>query len=573
MKKNVRIVDIEGNLTFFKPNWAQMRVYRAMIAQEIAGVPIRIQVLKARRLGISTGSAALFYALEYENNDWRSFVCAHDGDSSDVLFEMIRIMQEEDETPRPTRNSNKKEIIWSKPHRGYYHVQTAGKINLARGWTIQCLHSSEVAFWPHAAPTQLSVMNAAKRAYVVIKESTGNGQGGQFFEDWQRSVQSRIDMPDVKDGFEPIFLPWTEHSEYATEAPEGYDWDILSEEEEELLADGLSYEQLYWRRRALADECGYDTDLFHQEYPRSPEEAFLAYGEIVVKPNILKYHGTTIRRGPRAKLVWDPSTLNLSRDKRHIILSYSDEFRDPYWEVWDEPNNEHDYVVAGDFAKGELADPDDGTSKRDSHCVYVLDRVTLEQVAVLHTRKMDGDVVGEEMLKAALFYNNAWTNGDVTGGFGLAGMNFVKRWPYSNMQRQRESDVEERVETLDRLWTNITGQNRENLVDQWLMLIRPDHQAKFIGRLVVRHKGLLDEEGQFVRNRQGRRTHRVGAHDDCIWAIILAIDCHLNCPRDLPKRRSGPSINPWFRSAAFIGGSDTELATLGQGNRGGSVTG
>ena len=573
MAENIYIVDIEGNLTLFDPNWAQMRLYKTMMEQEIAGVPIRVQVLKARRLGISTGTAALFYALEYENSDWRSFVCAHDGDSSDILFEMVRVMNEEFGTMRPTRNSNKKEIIWQKPHRGYYQVQTAGKLNLARGWTIQCLHSSEVAFWPHAAPTQLSVMNAAKRAYVVVKESTANGQGGQFYEDWNRAVQARRDQPHIKDGFEPIFFSWTDHPDYATPAPEGYDWSYLTEEEQDLLADGLSYDQLYWRRRTLEDECGNDTDLFHQEYPRTPEEAFLASGDLVVKPNVLAHHNKTVCEGLRAKFLWDPATQSRPREQRRVLLMYDDEFRDPYWELWEEPIAEHDYVIGGDFSKGELSDPDDDNSDRDSHCLTVLDRVTLRQVAMLHTQRYDADEMGEEMLKASIYYNGAWTNGDVTGGYGVAAMNYLKRWPWPKMQRQREADTEERVEELEKLWTNITSANRANLVDQWLMLIRPDSQGTFKGKLDIRYKGLLDEEGQFIRNRQGKRVHRAGAHDDCIWAMILAVDCHLMCPRDLPERPSLPKVNPEFGGVGYSGGRDTLLAGMGDNPKGGSVTG
>ena len=40
----------------------------------------------------------------------------------------------------------------------------------------------------------------------------------------------------------------------------------------------LSYEQLLWRRWTLKNKCQNDIKIFRQEYPSTPEEAFVTTG-------------------------------------------------------------------------------------------------------------------------------------------------------------------------------------------------------------------------------------------------------------------------------------------------------
>ena len=54
IEEYLKIVDKSGDLIDFKLNKAQRKIYSAIQEQARAGKPIRIIVLKARQLGITT---------------------------------------------------------------------------------------------------------------------------------------------------------------------------------------------------------------------------------------------------------------------------------------------------------------------------------------------------------------------------------------------------------------------------------------------------------------------------------------------------------------------------------------
>lgn len=102
---------------------------------------------------------------------------------------------------------------------------------------------------------------------MVIIESTANGFN--FFKQmWDDAVAGRND-------FVPFFAAWYEMEEYRR----AYRGEELTAEEEALKAAfSLDNEQLMWRRWCIRNNCNNDIDLFHQEYPATPEEAFLTSG-------------------------------------------------------------------------------------------------------------------------------------------------------------------------------------------------------------------------------------------------------------------------------------------------------
>jgi hypothetical protein len=154
-------------------------------------------------------------------------------------------------------------------------VATAGGDGIARGETISDMHLSEIAFWLASAPAEnlngllQSLPNADDTECFI--ESTANGFN-LFKELWDGAVSGEND-------FEPFFAAWFETPEYRTPVPEGFERTL---EEEDLVAlYGLDDEQLVWRRRRIAAS---GRELFMQEYPCSPDEAFIASGRPVFNP-------------------------------------------------------------------------------------------------------------------------------------------------------------------------------------------------------------------------------------------------------------------------------------------------
>ena len=80
-----------------------------------------------------------------------------------------------------------------------------------------------------------------------------------------------------------MFIPWYVDPEYREEVPENFE---RTPEEIELAEKyDLDDEQLMFRRRKIAQN---GIDLFRQEYPSEPEEAFLTTGRPVFNPEQLQ---------------------------------------------------------------------------------------------------------------------------------------------------------------------------------------------------------------------------------------------------------------------------------------------
>lgn len=237
-------------------------------------------MLKGRQVGISTYIAGRFYWRVTHRKGVRAFILTHLDTASDNLFGMAKRLHENcPDLVRPhTGKSNAKELSFDLLDSGY-KVATAGTAEVGRSETIQFFHGSEVAFWPNAQQHVAGIKQAIADAPGTedIRESTANGIGNAFHADWKAAERGDSD-------YEPIFIPWFWHEEYAASAPS--DWDAPSDWQDYASAYGLSREQLYWawrKNRDMAFVAGGDASApcwqFKQEYPANADEAFQTSGE------------------------------------------------------------------------------------------------------------------------------------------------------------------------------------------------------------------------------------------------------------------------------------------------------
>ena len=133
---------------------------------------------------------------------------------------------------------------------------------------------------------------------------------------------------------------------------------------------GCTLEQLNWRRSTIRNECDGDLDKFHQEYPSTPEEAFLVSGRPRFNVKILK---KMLSVSSPPKMV---GYLVNGLQGPELELNQKG-----YLKIWAAPLTGRKYVIGGDVAEGHIQRED--TKEPDYSCLQVLDRKTLEQVAVL----------------------------------------------------------------------------------------------------------------------------------------------------------------------------------------------
>ena len=117
---------------------------------------------------------------------------AHDQESAEEIFRIVHRFWEN--LPKATRTgalvtsrSNVRQIVFPRLD-SEYRVATAGDPNAGRGMTIHNLHCSEVARWPRDGVETLASLRAAVPADGdIVLESTPNGAGGVFYEEWQQA--------------------------------------------------------------------------------------------------------------------------------------------------------------------------------------------------------------------------------------------------------------------------------------------------------------------------------------------------------------------------------------------------
>lgn len=240
---------------------------------------VRALVLKGRQVGISTYIAGRFYWRISHKRGFRAFILTHIDVASDNLFDMAKRFHENcPEMMRPaTGKANAKELSFARMASGY-KVATAGSAEVGRSETLQLFHGSEVAFWPnaqkHSAGVQQAIANVPETE--VIFESTANGIGNAFHAAWKAAQRGETD-------YEPIFIPWFWHEEYASTLAAGWRPPQAFLDYEE--AYGLERSQTHWawlKNRELVVTAGGSPDepcwQFRQEYPANADEAFQTSG-------------------------------------------------------------------------------------------------------------------------------------------------------------------------------------------------------------------------------------------------------------------------------------------------------
>jgi len=222
-ENNLTIINKNGRQIPFKLNSYQRRICDEIKKQEEAGQPVRIFILKARQMGISTFCAGYIYFKTTTNPFISSATVAHDSKSSANIFSISKRFYEFTQPfKRPMkRYSNAKELTFENPDEkdrdadpgllSKMWIETAGKKTAGRSATIHHLHISELAYWEDAKETLTGLLESVPHSAhtSILIESTANGVDGigrEFYEWFLATSQA-------KNSFKLIFIPWFENNE------------------------------------------------------------------------------------------------------------------------------------------------------------------------------------------------------------------------------------------------------------------------------------------------------------------------------------------------------------------------
>jgi hypothetical protein len=418
---------------------------------------IRIILLKCRQWGGTTLTKAAEVALCLFWPNSAELTVADDNDKSTNILQMFTYMLED--LPawlKPKLHNSARDHIrfngflnMELETRSELWVATANNVKIGRSLTLTLIHGSECAFWgKNSSEVLLGLRNALADTYgsLFVQESTANGWGGEFFDEWRRAVDGESTMV-------PLFIPTSMIAEYCMQPNDRRLYSIGMDEEDRLKWDaaaaagdvsGLNLSQeelelwekhkcsgsfLLWARFAVRDKCAGNWQKFRQEYPLTADEAFISTGSPAFNPTILQNQMVANANTQ----YWD-GTVTFDMDGK----ARWDTIGNGPIRLFEHPVPGHEYIVSADPSSGSELYVD-YVKEGDNSAIVVRDRHARKVVArhVGRTAPYDMAMMVWGLVK---YYNEAWSVTENNSGWGQPIIEYLRDKGYGKQYMRRIQD-------------------------------------------------------------------------------------------------------------------------------------
>lgn len=495
IEKYIKIRDKSGKIINLQFNEPQQRLYDIIKEQKLKNKPVRIVILKARQLGFSTIAESILFKETTTKFNVNTGIITHQDEATKNLFNMSKLMYEclPPEMKPSKKASNAQELIFDNDKgtglKSKIRCMTAGSQGVGRSYTYDNLHVSELAFWPgNKKTTMTGLLQAVPNlpSTIIIIESTANGFE-YFKEIWDGAVAGEND-------FIPLFVGWNELKDY--QMP--YTGFELTSEEIQLQRDyNLSLEQLTWRRWCIRNNCSNDIEQFKQEYPITPEEAFISTGACYFNKEIIMGRINKIKNTKPLRKGYFSYSIN---GNKISDIEFIDDDKG-YIDIYEEPKEGHPYVLGGDTAG-------DGS---DYFTGLVIDNSNSKQIAKLRHNKIDEDEYSRQIYCLGTYYNNALVG--LENNYSTYPTKKLKEYDYPKMYiREVEDNIPEVIQ--DKYGFLTTKATRPIILAMLKEIFRDN--ISYINDLDVLYEGLV-----FIKNEKGRAEAEQGKHDDLIMGLAI----------------------------------------------------
>ena len=484
-----------------------------------------LNILKARREGMSTYVEGRIFHHVVTNKNAGAFIVAHDSQGLNRIFNMSKLFY--DELPKQfkplTRYVSKNELTFENPNdrsrafdsglRSSIEVFSANRGRAAaRSGGFVAAHFSEVGLYQNAGELMTAVEAALENSVYRINESTAYGRGNFFHQLWLEGKKKRSN-------FRNVFLSYLEDPTYKLEFRSPRERKIFQanlDEEERMHIQkyGASLEQLLWRRDKLsnfaADPDMEPLDKFHQEYPVDDVEAFVSSGN--------PYFSRSRLREYENKVI-DPIFQGKIDDKLGLI-------KDDYGElkIWEMPIAGCEYVLGVDVGEGN-ARSDQGENIEYLEADDYGDQSVIEILKVPQPGKpieqiaefvayCDPVILARQLMLLGNFYNEGMLSIEINNQ-GLTTLSEVKG-DYWNIYRWQYLDHAGKYTSNKLGWvTNVS--TRPHMCNYTSAAVNAD-------MLVIRSKDLVDEMMSFIKRGVGYGGEADNnCYDDRVMAFMIAI--------------------------------------------------
>lgn len=522
-KNNLYIKDKHAKIVKFVPNVAQRALIDYVLWCIQHDIPIRVIILKARQMGLSTAVEALIYWWTATNKNITSVIIGHEEKSAKNLYMMFRRYYDNSNPlfkPNIKYNTRTDLSFERQDDNGNQVglnsiIKTATAKNTAAGRsdTIQCLHASEVGEWENGEELVASIMQTVPDLprTMIFLESTAKGRGNYFHKEW-RGAEKR------ENNFVPFFFPWWLMDEYEKHDDEPLG--KLTEYEQflkELIKKGYHTEYAdfdvpEWRidakikfyRRKSKDFASTPERMF-QEYPSTSHEAFIASGRAVFNAlalDKLEKEAKEISETLHYKII--PGEMH----EQYVILPvpYDASIKENNGplKIWKDPIPGHEYAIGADVAEG--------LATGDYSVAEVVDTITMETVARWRGH-IDPDQFGEVLGALGCHYNYALIGVEVNN-HGLTTIQKLRDTFYTNLFKREKGYDEDFEEPTSNLGWKTDMRTKRMAVDALIEIIRE-------GINKDPDKVFIEEAFAYVRDDRGRTNAEEGEHDDTVMAKAI----------------------------------------------------
>lgn len=519
-RESLRVQDLGGSLVAFEPWPSQMKLARRIDQIKRRKEPVRLVILKTRRSGFTMGSTSqMFHDCAFLPGRKGLVIADRYEPAGDEAFGYLeqfhrfyRPMQREGLTitlpEAKIKKSAPKRILWGegdvdddaeKDVGSRITVLSAEAGDVGRGGGRHFVLGDEVAFWRDATTTLNAVLNMVPKLpeTSVILQSTANGQGGEFYEMVQKA-QAGL-------GWEFLFFGWLEHPIYRLPVENAAKLQASLDKEELTLLEmhGASLEQIQWRRVTIDQECRGKVDVFHQEYPTTPEEAFIASGRTVFDMGAITKMPITEPEAGELEIVED-------RPVRRLVFLPK---KFGALHIFERPKKGHLYVIGADPSKGIDVNPDKRGHNPDYSAAFVIDRSSGVQVALLRDR-IRPVPFGEYLAYLGRYYNWAYMVPEANDA-GFIDSILQSGYPLELIYKRQRDPTDQRPQTIQEI-----GYETNSLTRSWLIAAGDDAIRSF--SIVIRSGIVTGECRTFVRKPDGKSEHMDNAHDDTVIALCLS---------------------------------------------------
>lgn len=502
-------VCMKGTLTL---NPGQRHVIRAFEKDRLAGKPLRFIILKARQWGCTTVVSMYFAWLQLVvHTNCNSIVCGHNKDAAlnvrgaiEYLFENYPTEFWDTEISahpklRPFAGSPNIREIRGRECR--VNIASSDSTDAARGMALAMAHLTEVAYYTSAAkhsPEALMKAIVGSIAYrpgtAIILESTANGVGNFFHNEWKRAHEGRSDKT-------PIFVPWSMIPDYAMAVPdnEAQDfYDSFDEYEMKLWDSGLTLQQIRWHR--MTQRSYSSPDDFHAEYPFTDNEAFTLSGNAVFRPE----HIDELEKSTMPPIY----TGEFNTDG--IFIPGAGDLK-----IWEKPDNNARYCVGMDIGGRH--------PNADWSVICVMSIEPHPRLVAQWRGHTDHDILADIAMNIGNFYNNALLAVESNSleandqrsivDFSLPVIEKLRRYP--NLYRRRNIDTIS-GNISERIGFHTNSRTKQLLVTTMISAVRDNAYTE-------RDITACNELRTYIQEENGSYTARKGCHDDIVMARSICL--------------------------------------------------